>query len=51
MPAKIKERFKMADMHGIEAKLSLEYKTLLGGVVSLLVLFMIVGYGVYELVK
>lgn len=41
----------MADMHGIEAKLSLEYKTLLGGVVSLLVLFMIVGYGVYELVK
>lgn len=41
----------MLDLHGLEAKLSLTYKTVFGGITSVLLLLVICGYGGYELAK
>ena len=43
------ERFKVVDMHALEAKLALSYKTVIGGIVSVLVFLAICGYGVSEI--
>jgi hypothetical protein len=47
----VTDKIKLLDLNGQEAKLSLTYKTVLGGAATVLILLMICGYGGYELAK